>query len=108
MKWLQGLYSGISATVTSQQVFSETDLVQLTALTQQQQYKYQLLKEQVQRLENTAASTAWTEDADQLSTGQAEHVQSRHKLAVIVPYRDREAHLQRLLLQLDAYLTVFL
>ena len=103
----QALYGGVSAGIDPQHVICEIDLTELRTRNEQQTVKYQQLAQQIHQLEVRAASLCGDGDVHTAAAVQAQHLkQGHHQLAVIVPYRDREAHLARLVLQLDTYLTV--
>lgn len=102
---LQALYGGVSAGIDPQHVVCDTDLTELKTRNEQQKVKYQQLAEQIHQLEVRVTSPCGDGDV-QIALHTQHLAQGHHQLAVIVPYRDRESHLARLVLQLDAYLTV--
>ena len=108
---LQVFHSRIPADTRFGSGLPSNEVQQLQAQLAYQKQQYAGLQRQLERLESTlnlteaaAASANGTHRSFRIPAGAARIQQ--HKLAVLVPYRDRSEHLAKLVSRLHEYLTV--
>jgi len=107
---LQVFHNGISAELSPDANSLFLSLQTLEAQLASQKERYTVLQHQLEQLEQSVASTgsaAATASIKQTrSLPNNVSFTQEHKLAVLVPYRDREQHLAKLVSRLDRYLMV--
>ena len=107
---LQVFHNGISAELNPDASSLSLGLQTLEAQLASQKERYTVLQHQLEQLEQSVASTgsaAATASIKQTrSLPNNVSFTQEHKLAVLVPYRDREQHLAKLVSRLDRYLMV--
>ena len=115
LKWpacvLQVFHNGISAELNPAAGSLFLSLQTLEAQLVSQKERYTVLQHQLEQLEQSVASTTGSAAAtasikQTWSLPNNVSFTEEHKLAVLVPYRDREQHLAKLLSRIDKYLMV--
>ncbi len=114
-KWpacmLQVFHNGISAELNPDASSLLLSLQTLEAQFASQKQRYTVLQHQLEQLEQSVAATTGSASPT-ASIKQTRSLPnnvsftSEHKLAVLVPYRDREQHLAKLVSRIDRYLMV--
>ena len=108
---LQVFHNGISAELNPDASSLLLSLQTLEAQFASQKQRYTVLQHQLEQLEQsvvaTTGSASPTASIKQIwSLPNNVSFTSEHKLAVLVPYRDREQHLAKLVSRIDRYLMV--
>ncbi len=111
---LQVFHTGISAELNPKADLCANTAQELQSQLEKQKDNYAVLQRQLERLELSLGSTEGSPAATVVSEhhrslpSNASPTHAGHKLAVLVPYREREQHLAKLVSRLNKYLTVSL
>lgn len=112
LKWpacmLQVFHNGISAQLNPDASSLLLSLQTLEAQLASQNQRYTVLQHQLEQLELSIAATTGSAASIRQTRPLPNNVSftQEHKLAVLVPYRDREQHLAKLVSRIDKYLMV--